>query len=66
MAKYELLKKTEVDGEIWYHITKDGYHVNESYTRYLEEAVELFDKFIKGKPTEPIIELIKTHETDED
>jgi len=45
---------------------KRCYHVNETFTRYLEEAIELFDKFIKGKPTEPIIEIIKIHETDED
>jgi hypothetical protein len=62
MAKYELVKKTEVDGDVWYHITKDGYHVDETYTQYLDEANELFDKFSKGKPSEPIIEILKTIE----
>jgi len=27
-TKYELVKKTEINGEIWYHITKDGTHVS--------------------------------------
>jgi hypothetical protein len=62
MAKYELIKKTEVDGEVWYHITKDGCHVNETYTKNLDEANELFDQFSKGKPSEPIIEILKTIE----
>jgi len=65
MTKYELVKKTEVDGEVWYHITKDGLHVNETYTQNLDEANDLFEKFIKGKPSEPIIEIIKTMEIDD-
>jgi hypothetical protein len=62
MAKYELVKKTEVDGAVWYHITKDGLHVNETWTKYLEEAESLFDELLKGKPLEPIIETLKTYE----
>ena len=63
--KYELVKKTEINGDVWYHITKDGIHVNESYTKNLEEAEKLFDELVKGKPSEPIIEIIKTIELDE-
>jgi hypothetical protein len=65
MAKYELVKKTQLDGEVWYHITKDGDHVNETYTRFLDEANELFDKITNGKTIEPIIEIIKTIQIDE-
>lgn len=59
-TKYELVKKTEIDGEVWYHITKDGDHVNETYTRDLEAANELFDKIANGNSSEPTIEIIKT------
>jgi hypothetical protein len=65
MAKYELVKETEINGKVWYHITKDELHVNESWTRSLEEASELFNELAKGKPSEKIIEIIKTIETDE-
>jgi hypothetical protein len=61
-TKYELVKKTEINGDVWYHITKDGIHVNETYTKNLEEAESLFNEFVKGKPSEPIIEIIKTLE----
>jgi len=65
MAKYELVKETEINGKVWYHITKDNLHVNESWTRSLDEANELFEELVKGKPSEPIIEIIKTIEIDE-
>lgn len=61
-TKYELVKKTEINGDVWYHITKDNIHVNETYTKNLEEAENLFNEFVKGKPSEPIIEIIKTLE----
>ena len=65
-TKYELVKKTEINGEIWYHITKDGGHVNETYTRSIEEATEQFDKIMQGFLPEPNIEILKTFETNED
>jgi hypothetical protein len=62
MAKYELIKKTEVDGAIWYHITKDGLHVNETWTKDLNEANEMFSHLEKNTILEPIIEVLKTYE----
>ena len=66
MIKYELVEKTEITGEVWYHILKDGYHVNETYTLKLEEAEIMFEDLVKGKPSEPIIKILKTIEVDED
>ena len=63
MAKYELIKKTEVNGAVWYHITKDGDHVNETWTQELEEANQMFSEIEKTMILEPIIEVIKTYET---
>ena len=62
MAKYELIKKTEVNGEIWYHITKDGSHVNETWTKNLNEANEMFSNLETNTILEPIIEVLKTYE----
>jgi hypothetical protein len=64
MAKYELIKKTEVNGAVWYHITKDGDHVNETWTQNIDEANEMFNE-IENTKLEPIIEVLKTHETNE-
>ena len=64
MAKYELVKKTEVNGAVWYHITKDGDHVNETWTQSIDEANEMFSE-IENTRLEPIIEVLKTHETNE-
>jgi hypothetical protein len=58
-TNYELVKKTEINGEIWYHITKDGEHINDTYTRELEEANQLFEKIVNGFLTEPTIEIIR-------
>jgi hypothetical protein len=65
MAKYELVEKTEVNGEVWYHILKDGYHVNETYTLNLQAAEIIFEELIKGKPSEPIIKILKTTEVND-
>lgn len=62
MAKYELIKKTENNGEVWYSIRKDGYHVSNSTTLDLKTAELLLEEFEKGKPAEPIIEILKTIE----
>jgi len=65
MPKYELIKKTEVNGSIWYHITKDGDHVNETWTQELEEANQMFSEIEKTMILEPIIEILKTLEIDD-
>lgn len=62
MAKFELIKTTDVNGEIWYNITKDGLHVNTSFTKNLQDAEKLFDELTNGKPSEPIVEILKTIE----
>lgn len=65
MAKYELLKQTEIDG-IWYKIKKDGKYVNDSYTRDYDKAEEMLNKLIDGTLNpETQIETIKTIEIDE-
>lgn len=60
MTKYELVKKTEINGDVWYHITKDAEHIDNTYTKELEEAEKLFDKIVDGYLTEPTIEILKT------
>jgi hypothetical protein len=65
-TKYELVKKTEINGETWYHITKDGVHVSETYTRSEQEATEQFHKIVNGYLPEPTIEILKTLEINED
>ena len=65
MAKYELVEKTEINGEVWYLIRKDGYYVSDSVTRKLEEAETMLSKLEQGKPSEPIFKTLKTIELDE-
>lgn len=61
-TKYELVKETQIDGRIWYHITKDGVHVNETYTQNLEEVTEQFEKIMQGYLPETKTEILKTLE----
>ena len=61
-TKYELVKETQIDGRIWYHITKDGIHVNETYTQNLEEVTEQFDKIVQGYLQETKTEILITLE----
>ena len=65
MAKYELVQKTEPNGHIWYHIKKDDNHVDGSYTRELDEAEKNLEELVNGKPTEPVIKVLKTIEVNE-
>lgn len=65
MTKYELVEKTEINGEVWYLIRKDGYYVSDSVTRKLEEAETMLSKLEQGKPSEPIFKTLKTIELDE-
>jgi hypothetical protein len=65
MAKYEIVERTEVNGQVWYHIRKNDDHVEGTFTRELEEAEKNLEELLKGKPTEPIIKILKTIEVDE-
>jgi hypothetical protein len=65
MTKYELMKVTNPDETIVYFIRKNGDSVSGSFTTKLNEAEEMLKEFEKGKPSEPIIETIKTIEVDE-
>ena len=65
MAKYELVKKTDTNGDVMYYINKDGRYVDKSVCSNLEKAEVLLDEFINGKPSEPVIETIKTIEVND-
>jgi len=62
MAKYELLKTTDVNGEVWYSINKDGIHVNSSFSKELKVTEEMLTELLNGRPSQPIIEILKTIE----
>lgn len=63
MAKYELMEKTENNGDVWYYIRKDkGLSVENSWTKKLQDAEKMFEQIQKGKPVEPIIQILKTIE----
>lgn len=66
MAKYELVEKTEINGEVWYTIRRNGDYVSNSATRELKEAEQMLNEFENGKPSEPIFKTLKTIEVDED
>ena len=66
MAKYELMEKTENNGDVWYYIRKnDGFSVENSWTKNLQDAEKMFQQIQKGKPTEPIIKILKTIEVND-
>ena len=66
MAKYELMEKTEVNGEVWYYIRKeDGFSVNNSWTRKLEDVEKMFKELQEGKSSEPIVKILKTIEVND-
>lgn len=63
MAKYELMEKTENNGDVWYYIRKDeGLSVENSWTKNLQDAEKMLEQIRKGKPAEPIIKILKTIE----
>ena len=62
MEKLQLVKTTDLNGEIWYNITKDGLHVNSSFTKNLEQAESMFQELLNGKQSSPIVEILKTAE----
>jgi D-arabinose 1-dehydrogenase-like Zn-dependent alcohol dehydrogenase len=66
MTKYELVKVTNPDNSIVYFIRKNGgSSIAGSFTTKLNEAEEMLKEFEKGKPSEPIMETIKTIEVKE-
>ncbi len=65
MSKYELMERTEVNGQVWYHIKKDNDHIEGSFTQKLEEAERNLEELVNGKPTEPIIKILKTIEVND-
>ena len=67
MAKYELVEKTEVNGEVWYYIQKEnGFSVNNSWTKNLEDAEKMFKELEQGKSSEPITKILKTIEVNDE
>jgi hypothetical protein len=66
MTKYELMERTENNGELWYFIRKDdGFSVSNSWTKNLEDAEKMFKELEEGKSSEPVIKILKTIEVDE-
>jgi hypothetical protein len=66
MTKYELVKKTEVNGDVWYFIRKnDGFSVDQSWTLSLEKAERMLAELESGKPDQPIYETLKTIEVND-
>lgn len=63
MAKFELIEKTEINGEVWYSIHRDGRYVDNSHTKHIEEATQMFHELANGtRRSVPIIKIIKTIE----
>lgn len=66
MTKYELVKKTELNGDVWYFIRKaDGYSVESSWTTKIEEAEEMLKRIEMSGTQAPIFETLKTIELEE-
>lgn len=66
MAKYELMERTENNGELWYFIRKnDGFSVSNSWTKNLEDAEKMFQELEQGKDSEPITKILKTIEVND-
>jgi len=66
MKKYELVKKTEVNGDVWYFIRKDdGYSLENSWTMHLEKAERMLQEIESRKNLEPIFETLKTIEVND-
>jgi hypothetical protein len=66
MTKYELMERTENNGELWYFIRKDdGFSVNNSWTKNLQDAEKMFKELEQGKSSEPTTIVLKTIEVNE-
>jgi len=67
MAKYELMEKTEINGDVWYYIRKDeGFSVEQSWTLSLEKAEKMLEQLQETKNSAPIFKVLKTIEVNED
>lgn len=67
MAKFELMEKTEVNGEVWYYIRKnEGLSVEGSWSKNLQVVQKMFEELENGKPSEPITKILKSIEVNED
>jgi len=67
MTKYELMQKTEINGDVWYYIRKDeGFSVEQSWTLSLEKAEKMLEQLQQTKKSEPIIQVLKTIIVNED
>ena len=66
MTKYELVKKTEVNGDVWYFIRREnGLSVHQSYTKDIKEVESMLNELQNGKTSEPIYETLKTIEVND-
>lgn len=66
MTKYELVKKTEINGDVWYFIRKeDGYSVESSWTTKIEDAEEMLRKIEMNGTQAPTFETLKTIHVEE-
>lgn len=66
MTKYELVKKTELNGDVWYFIRKaDGYSVESSWTTKFEDAEQMLKKIEMSGTQAPTFETIKTIEVND-
>jgi hypothetical protein len=65
MTKYELVKSTNPNGSIFYHINRNGRYVDGSLTSNFNVAEGMLTDFENGKPSEPIYETLKTIEVEE-
>jgi hypothetical protein len=65
MTKYELVKSTNPNGSIFYHINRNGRYIDGSLTSNFSVAEGMLSDFEKGKPSEPIYETLKTIEVEE-
>jgi hypothetical protein len=65
MTKYELVKATNPNGSIFYHINRNGRYIDGSLTGSLNVAENMLQEFENGKPSEPIFETLKTIEVEE-
>lgn len=67
MAKYELMQKNEINGDVWYYIRKDEvFSVEQSWTLSLEKAEKMLEQLQETKNSAPIFKVLKTIEVNED
>jgi hypothetical protein len=65
MTKYELVKSTNPNGSIFYHINKNERYIDGSLTSNLSVAEAMLSDFENGKSSDPIFETLKTIEVND-